>query len=247
MLSNPQEWRNQNSGVKFPFRESAGLESTSGLLLPNGFLCDAQIFISGQQTSAVYLASISIQGTELQGTVNHGSEVVGVFAIDFTSPATADIVAPDGRTCGKVIPGQAVPDVFRSLEAGATTFDPQESEFESSCVVQLPGPALTAIRLAGVPHFGKVCLVEGMGIRLVREARDLFRIDADNTSGDQNCQDSEAILPAPIKTINAVLPGQYGNINIEPGDYPEPQGPADKRQIIRVSSVENGIMVYIIR
>lgn len=238
-------WRNAGETAKFPFREAASLLSQTDRALPDDFLVDAQIFIPAHLGSQPYLQSLRVAGSKILGTVTtEDGTVLGLFdilAADINNGSAA-LVSPAGAARGTLVFGSQAIEAFRALSLGDNLFSLDATGFESSCVFQMPGNILHELVFDG-PASGKVVLVEGEGVELVKTAVNSFRLDAKGSVRPiADCCDDPGVA---IKTINTAVPNEFGNINFNLEPFSEPEKPEDQRQVLRIRPIANGLEFYL--
>lgn len=243
-MGNVLPWRNAGETTNFPFSEAASLISNSQRNLPADFLVDAQIFVPAYLGTTAYLSALRISGSKVLGTISAENGVLGTFE---ASAATindgfATITAASGAARGTVVFGSQATSVFRNLRLGDNSFTIEAAPFESSCTFSMPGNILHEI-VATTAAVGRVALVEGVGVVLVKEGPSQVRLDAVGSAGPlEDCCEDPGVA---IKSINGAVPNQYGNItfNLEP--FSEPSGPEDNRQVLRLRQIANGLEFFL--
>lgn len=241
-MSNVGQWRNQGEVAKFPFRETAGLLTSDNLKLGESFLVDAQIFRPNSTVGTIHLRILTLSGSMLRGSIFAGDDLFATFQIASTelTDGIADLVSPSGISRGLLVLGSRAEEIFSSLKLGDNFFDPEQTEFEGSCVFILPEPVVNELVTGDLTYAGKVALMEGAGVRLVKVSDQELRIDAvgSTAKNEQCCQD----LGEPIRLINAAAPNEFGSIAFDLEPFGEPETSQDKRQILRITPVSNGLL-----
>lgn len=244
-MGNTVQWRNAGEVSRYPFRETAGLLSTSNFQLPEGFLVDAQIFKPASFTGSVYLSQLTVSGNLIRGVITAGLLELAQFSIALADlkGGTIPLTNAAGLSRGVIVLGQQAIEIFSKLKLGTNLFAAAQTEFEASCVCALPLPIVNSISTGSVAHSGKIAMVEGVGIRLEKLSDNALRISAvGSTDGLERCCQE---IGEPIRFINEAAPNQYGTIILSTEPFNEPEEVTDDRQVLRISTVNNGLVFYL--
>ena len=245
-MGNVTQWRNQGELSRFPFRETASLTDSAGVILSDGFLVDAQIFLPSYLATPVYLASLTLTGDVVTGMIaaGDGTQFAG-FTVPFKgiNGAVVPLADPAGPDRGVLVFGKKASSSFLNLLNSTLSFNPDGTEFESSCIVEIP-PILNGLQAGSGLACGKVALCEGAGIRLIKLSGTDIRIDAVGTPEDQaGCCNQTG---TPLSGINGAVPDQYGNLRFGLEPFGVPSGPADIRQALRITPTLNGLQFSLV-
>lgn len=244
-MGNIVQWRAAGEVAKFPFQEEATLKSTLGLQLPESFLVDAQIFFPAGTSSPVHLSSLLVSGAQIRGTIKGGDSVIANFTLRLADlqGGTVSLVSPEGIARGVLILGRAANQVFSALQMGENLFEPEATAFEGGCCFALPKPVVNSILQNERTGAGKVALVEGKGVRLVKLSDSELRLDAVGATDEKERCCPE--VSDPIRQINEARPDSYGGIHFNTEPFGEPLTQTDLRQALRVNVKENGLVFYL--
>lgn len=232
-MSNITEWRSAGASSKYPFAERCRLTSTDGWTIPSDLFVDAQIRLPAS-IEYVELSDLSRAGGGLSGNVVSGGQHIGAFSFTTETLAggVAEILDVFGVSCGFIVAADDAPSSLKDLGRSLASFSTGAAVFESSVLFAYPETVLRSISVSETKLSGRVILVEGPGVKLVREGQ-IIRIDAiGEREGVSNCD--RAPEGVALKTINLVPPNDYGNFTIEPGQYAHPNGPDDLRQTLKI-------------
>lgn len=212
------EWRDEQSGSRYPFSDDSTLISTDNWELPKDLFLDAVIYVIGA-TAPIYLKSIVAESGLITFTV-------GDFADDFTASGAVDPYSSDtsisltdayGRPAGLLVCDAEKITRMRGWPLGIYNYE-QEAEFVASVVIPLPENHLSGFRLPdGSVVTGDVWLFGDNGVVITKQDDDSIRFDL---VGDplfvRNLCGNRATFVTPnfIKTINGVPPDDNGNFAI---------------------------------
>jgi len=235
----PNTVQNQNSGdlQRFPFHE-ANADSP----LPDEFLVDAQVLLPSTLFAPVWIQSLTVSGASVSGVVMAGQNRLGVFKATQQDLAggVSRIVTKGGIDRGLVVFGRGALSVFGHLGLGTTSFDQGQTALEPGCIIPIPPVVLEEILTSAGSMNGKIALVEGNGIRIVKTSDSSIRFDAvGSTTSRQRC--CPPIGPS-LLGINDVVPDQFGGLRLLLEPFAEAETPEDVRQILRIQPGEHEIV-----
>ncbi len=240
-MGNVLSWRNTGETSRFPFREDATLLSTTQRSIPEGFLVDAQVFAPNDLEGVPFLKTVRVVGSKILGAVAINDTIIGSFSIA-SSDVNNGVVAlqsDEGFARGTLVFGALAIDAFQTLKIGDNAFTVESAGFEASCVFRYPSNVVNSITVLGVPYSGKIALVEGDGVAIVKTSQSDLRFDA--TGSPTEIQDCCVDPGESVKSINGAVPNSHGNIQFNVETFSEPETPSDDRQVLRLNSIPNGI------
>ncbi len=228
-MPNFTQWRNISELTAFPFSE--GMSQSL-----NGLLVDARVNLPAGSNGA-YLRRVVAEGNGLSFSVYsiEGAHV-GSGNVQFGESTVVELLNENGIFSGVLVVSQEA----RPIEG---TFTEEEARFETACLVASPFRRVSTVEINGNKIPGKIALVEGSGIKIVKTGDETIRIDAVGSTEDRErcCPD----IPEGIKKINDAVPDQYGNISFTLLPYDEPASSSDLMQILRISPNGNGILFHL--
>lgn len=230
-MSNISQWRAISEQTSFPFTERC-LPELSGLFI------DARIILP-KGSDGSYLKSISINGDIISFDIRSvDGAKIGVAQIAAGIGGTASLIDGNG-----IYRGILVISKDKVIQIIPKSFNPESARFESTCCVASEFKRVSSIAVNKVPYVGKIALVEGDGIKLVKVSDSVLRIDAVGSKeiSDACCKEEVG----PIRGINDAVPDSYGNISFNIQPFTEPDGVADTIQALRISLDKNGIIFYL--
>lgn len=211
---------NKNQYRKFPFKQTAGMRSTSGFVVPDDVIVNCSITsIYGRHN--VYVKQLFYRSQELHitiasinGDTEDSDEILGVFSGRLGEAVTTMPLTPFVRFVSgtlTVYPSTEISNISEVL-----VFNREQTEFEESTVFCYTPPAVTSVQdkrgneLRGVIDFGvltNILKVSDNFLRTVKftsTAPESVFNPADKSSFLSNC-------PTPaIKNINGVEPFPKG-------------------------------------
>lgn len=224
-MPNIAGWKNTAGRTKYPFTEACAEE------LRNGFL-DIHVLTTAESTE-VFLKTLQIEGNLILGAFwgQNTGKIIGNFIFDLSGTRDfCPIMTEDGVRCGIVLFNRD-PSVFSGNTS--RTFSPAESLVHPACVVPLVSRAVRSIQFPRGSVRGKVALIEGDGIFLVKLDPSTVRIDSiGNPSQKEACCGENA---PPLRGINSAIPDQQGNINLDLYPFSEPSSSSDVVQMLRIT------------
>jgi hypothetical protein len=139
-----------------------------------------------------------------------------------------------GAVVGTVVVGERTLRIGPPIASGQMRLDAAQGGVHPSCLVPVTPRVVRSIQLKDGTVFGRVYLVEGDGIRLVKLSADQVRIDAVGGSQKSNecCEDDNVFL----KGINDATPDEQGNIGINLHPHEEPDDPTSMIQMLRMET-----------
>ena len=240
-MPNILQWREQSEGSRYPFSDNAPLNNGT-VEIPAGFLVDAQVVAPQASSGEVYLRKLNLTGTLLTGTLTCDSLDLATFSIAGNLPGGSPIPlgSPGGTACGLLVTGSRWGEILRGLPQGDVVFLPEQTPIAPGCILKFPIDVLTGLEVDSVVFSGKIALLEGTGIVLVKTP-DGVRIDAigSNQLTEECCNETGS----PLRGINAAVADQYGNLGLVLAPFGEPKQPGDLRQVLRINTIANGIQL----
>ena len=212
------EWRDEQSGSRYPFSDASTLISVDGWELPKDLFLDAIVYVIGA-SAPIYLKSILSESGLITFTI-------GDLADDFTASGSIDPYSSDvsialtdtyGRPAGLLVCDEEKITRMRGWPLGIYNYD-QEAEFVASVVIPLPENHLSGFLLPdGSIVTGDVWFFGDNGIVITKDEDEAIRFDlvgdplfVRNLCGNR----STFVTPNFIKTINGILPDDNGNFAI---------------------------------
>lgn len=236
-----KEWRNQNSESAFPF-------IYGDLNLPENLFVDASIAVYG--SPSVWLKNISVKYDSIYGELVTHNSVKFIFFLDKQEilPYTViDIKTASGKKVGKILTGSYFSDFNSKKRSISSSFDDGRVALNPICVFSYSSNQLSSITINNNKTLnGFVSIHEGPGLQ-INGNNNLMIIDAVGKGSEtllpENCCDPNQVI---LKTINGVPPpvGDI-NISIKQDDIGQPSNTLDKRQVIRIDQVSNGIKIQL--
>jgi hypothetical protein len=164
-LRHPQ-WRDGNSGNKYPFDDTATLVNAAGRAIDPDTFIDAAIYPIGGSVG-MYISSVDVRADEI--TIFIGDSVLKSLCYCAFSPAQPAeelrIVDRFGRSAGVLVSKAVNLSVFSAWGAGVHVFLPTQTRFVASCCYPVPADTVIGFRLDdGSVVSGDVLLVGEDGI-----------------------------------------------------------------------------------
>lgn len=223
------EWRNQHSLQEFPFVGSSAY-------FPNGIFVDLAVAAYAAET--VYLDSISIDEAQISGTLktDTGETLSFSEAINDSSDASSEILASDGRSRGRVVFGLLAPSLIRSIGTKSMNFS-VAVPVDPGCFIKLHEKQVASVEINGIKYRGIINFEAGDGVEIGGSGNEVSINATGKIVLDPCCQEYD-----PVKTISGVAP-VMGGIIIKPKDSGQPHATYDNKQLIRITSIANGISI----
>ena len=250
-MSNFTEWRNAGESSKYPFSESSTNVSLSGWTMPEGLFSDCQIRVPfGYEPPE--LSSLSAYNNGIIGTVLSGDIEIGTFFFprESMSGKMVDITNSSGVIVGSIVTGRNGEKEFKSIQNQKETFAKSSLLFESSSVFYYPENVLNSITVNNSTITGRVILVEGEGINIIKESVNSIRIDVVGDRGKQELEISNCnrkTTGIPLKKINTNSPDKYGVYTIQAGEWARPERTNKKRQALKIEPSGNTLIFSIVK
>lgn len=238
------EWRNENSGRKYPFADTATLDA-GGTVIPNDLFLDARLYPIGALPD-IYLASIQIVESTVTLTIaDSQTPNLAQATFDYlTPPELLEFQDQYGRPAGVLVSTAEQLRLLPALFSGLINFQPDQTPFAGSTIVPQPQPGVRGILLDDGSFFSEdVFLIGVKGVVLRKIDSQTIRVDivGDPYAQLKECA-VEGIQTVPfcgLKTINGIRPDPVtGDFKISPGANP----PYAIDNILRVT-FENGDLV----
>lgn len=216
------EYREEQAAPRYPFADTANLQSNDGRSIPPDVFLDASLYPIGSGPR-LFLAAITIATSQITFSLSD---------VTYTTLATAafDPLAPPsllqftdqyGRPAGILVAQPSLLNQFRTWPVGRHTFPLGATEFVASCVIPTPEPGVRGILTeTGDLLTGDVWLVGDRGVVLRRDDDGAIRIDVvgDPLYIRQLCEQVDRFSsPLFVRTINGYPPDKHGNFNLTVG------------------------------
>ena len=234
-----KEWRNQNDEIAFPFNyEMAQID--------NDIFVDASIAIYG--SPIVWLSFLSIKDDSIYGELKTSNLQKLTFSLkgdDIEPYKMIDVVSNGRNAAGKIVIGSYFDKNSKGRKSLSKYFEDMEIVLNPICVFSYSSNQVPSINVNSSKSInGFVNFHEGPGVEV--NGRDsVMVVDSvgKNTSLiSEECCDPDQVI---LKSINGVIPIDDINISIKQKDTGQPSNTLDKRQVIRINQVENGIKIEI--
>lgn len=214
------EWRDEQSGSRYPFTDSSSLTSPEVSIDKDIFL-DAIVYIMGAE-GPIYLRSVTVESGLITITIeDEDSSHSATAEFDpFDSNGNIGIFDQYDRPAGLLVCDSEKLDRFKSWPLGTYSFG-STAEFVASVVVPLPDSKLSGFMLPdGTLMTGEVIFVAEDGVVLTKEDGYL-RVDVvgDPLFKRKQCKNDVVttdlfVTPNFVRTINGMPPDSYGNFVI---------------------------------
>lgn len=242
-MPNIASWRSSFETVSHPFLEGALIGADSQPLFPFGLLVDAQFWIPASIAGPVRLIETRSSGVRLELVFGAGSVVIGIAVVvsGETDNAAAPVIAASGLQVGVAVFGAQAGRAKQKIALGVRTYTDLQLAIEPACVFHFPTNLLHQIEVPDGIARGKVALVEGRGVRFIKESASLVRVDA---LGDPDLAlDCCPYSGEPLRFLNDASPSEAGNIGLNITPFSEPETSDDLRQVIRIKT-ETGKITF---
>lgn len=233
-MSTLSQWRNAGELVAYPFAEGVAP-------ILEHLLVDAQVMIPSDAAGA-YLSALLFEGESIVGSISTlDDRAIGTFSfkLDSLGAKTANIVDSNGIVRGVVVSGGPVDVAISEAREQKRIFLPQESKFETACLIRVAVSKVSSLTIGGKTLRGKVALAEGAGIRMTKIDGSTIQVDAIGAPEPREACCDETTDP--IKGVNEALPDQFGNILFSLLPFGEAENVSDAVQALRISPRANGI------
>jgi hypothetical protein len=212
------EFRDQNEFSRYPFADSATLQSSHALVFENSTFLDAAIYPVGIGDVA-FLSSIDVGATD--ATIYIGDEhtlkvASGEFNL-FNPTSTIRLKDTYGRPAGMLLSDETRLAIFQSWPKGEHVFRKDATAFLASVVVPTPAIGLRGLLTAKDELLtGDIWIVGDDGI-VVRDDDGDIRVDivGDPLFARRLCgPDGTFVQPTFLQTINGIKPDVNGDFKI---------------------------------
>lgn len=216
-----REFREQNLVSKYPFNDSAGLISDSGLMFGSDVLVDAVLHPIGAFASLSLTAIESAAAGVVIWIGNEDEPRLASCALDPRAvPTGGMLIDAYKRQAGYFAFN---PDSTRSLQTwpfGVHAFREGDAEFVASCIVPTPEACVRGfVDAAGTLLTDDVWIIGDGGVQASYEGPYTTRLNAvgDPLFRRRSCLDSGSFTaPTYLKTINGVGPDARGGFLLAP-------------------------------
>lgn len=236
------EFRDELEFTKYPFTDSATLQSTDGQAIEEDTFLDASLYIVGA-TSQLHITSITVAFRAV--VIWFGDRITKNLASasfdPLDPPALLEVVDAYGRPAGVLVSEPIRLARFSVWASGTHTFQVQATEFVASCVIPMPGTGVRGLLDdAGRLFAGDVWLVGDNGVVVREDEACVVRVDivGDPLFVRRIC-DPLALFNTPnfVRTINDCGPDEFGDFKIVPGNHLA----ADT--VLRVNPTDDGLRI----
>ena len=226
------EYRNSLKSVKYPFTDTATLESTDGsLTLPKEVFCDANLYIPGA-VAPLYIQKINITNALKTITVSDYSKKYTATGEIKPLSDSVELFDNRNRSVGILVASSDL-TYFTSVPTGEYEFTYKSTPFVPRCITSLVDTGITSIGTETEALTGDIWWVGKQGI-ILRYVDDAIRVDI---VGEPlfKYEDPNFTPPTFVQTINGVEADKYGDFKITV---------LDPKDILRVENSANGITIY---
>lgn len=237
-MPNVTGWNNTAERTLYPFLDTCADEL-------RGVFLDVHILVA-QDLTGVFLKQIKIEGNVISGVFwgENINKSVGKFSLNFLGDSdSCQILTEDGVGCGVILFNRE----RLSAEAAVLTktFVAPQSLVHPACLIPVSARAIRSIRFPSGVVRGKVALVEGDGISLVKLGESQIRIDSIGSTKllEECCGE----VQSPLLGINSATPDEFGNIALDLYPFSEPASPTDVIQTLRISTSPGTITISLAR
>lgn len=228
-MPNIAEWKSTNRRTSYPFSDDCVDELKQ-------VFSDLHILVPAE-TTGIFLSVLQVAGNIISGSFSSKdtSQPVGSFELDTTSGDNfCKILSSWGSEMGVVVFGDVAQRSEWAAHDRIRTFSKSQSSVHPSCMVPMCAKAVLSLAFQEGSARGKVAMIEGDGILLVKTGENELRIDAvGSTIKNEACCDETFSV---IKGINAAVPDQYGNISLDLRAFTEPDKSSDAIQVLRMKT-----------
>ena len=226
------EYRDSLKSVKYPFTDTATLESTDGnLTLPKEVFCDATLYIPGA-VAPIYVQKITISNAVKTITVSDYSKKYTATGEIKPLADSIELFDSMNRSVGMLVASSNL-TYFTSIPSGEYEFTYKATPFVPRCITQLNDTGITSVGTESTALEGDIWLVGKQGI-ILRYVDDAIRVDI---VGEPlfKFEDENFDPPTFVQTINGLESDEYGNFKITV---------LDPNDILRVENSADCITIY---
>lgn len=235
-MPNIAAWRSSFEAASYPFVEGALRDALNQPIFPPGLLVDAQFVLPAYVTGDVQLTASRNSGIRIELTFSVGTTVIGTATAlsGDINHSTVAVIAPSGLQVGTLVFGAQASRAKQLIPLGLREYTDLQLAIEPGNVFRFPTNVLNQIDTPAGSAFGKTALVEGAGIRLVKESVNLVRVDA--VGDPEKVRDCCPAVGSPLKFINEAYPTPEGELTLNVEAYSEPTDETDPRQVLRIKA-----------
>lgn len=236
------EVRDENEFSRYPFADSASLESDDDQVIPPETFIDAAVYpIGGRER--MYIESIEIRSRLVTINISDpgGATLCSGSFDPLDPPHQIPLVDAYDRAAGVLISEPLRLSIFSSWPVGTHTFSIGATEFVSSVTIPTPEIGVRGIVTeAGDLLTGDIWIVGDNGVVVRKDGDGIIRVDivGDPLFVRRLCEPQDLFTtPRFITTVNDCAPDAHGNFNLTVGDH------AAEDTIIRIIPVDGGLKI----
>jgi hypothetical protein len=230
-----KEWRDQNLDSSFPF-------VYNNSEIDNGIFIDASISVYG--STLVWLSSLSIKNNIINGELLTDKSVKFTFSSlgAANSYMLLNVYNNEDKIIGNIMLGDYFYETNKNKKSFYKKFIDKSLLINPTCLISHSFNQVSSIKFnSGKPIKGFISLHEGPGVEINGSINKLIidSVGKDNSVTLDECCDPNQVI---LKKINGISPSEI-NLYIKQRDIGQPSNTLDKRQVIRVNQVQNGVKI----
>jgi hypothetical protein len=232
-----KEWRDQNSSTSFPFIYNNNE-------INNSYFVDASLSVSG--APIVWLSYLEINSSKISGELTDSGLNKFYFGKNIENDSSGEsinIVNIYDKISGKIVLGNFFNNTKLFNKSFFSRFNDKDILLNPTCIFSYSNKHLNSIQINSKDIVrGFISFQEGPGVEINGQNNiiifDALGKQASNfLQNDCECQ-NENIL----KKLNNVV-SSNPNFSIKQKDIGQPSNTINKRQVIRVNAIDNGIVI----
>lgn len=237
------EFRDEYETTRYPFIDTATLESSSGQPIDHDLFLDASLYPIGSAGGYLYLSKINVKPRLIRITVSDRTRKEKAF-VEFDpllAPETLYVTDEWDRPAGVIVSDSLRLSRFTSWADGDHIFAPDATQFVPSCVIPTPEIGVRGVLTEKGDLFtGDLMIVGQNGVVVRKEGDDIIRVDivGDPLFRRKLCSPVNLFKPPGfVKTINGCPAPESGNFNLTVG------GHINDETILRIRKTDAGLII----
>lgn len=236
------EVRDENDFSRYPFADTASLESDDEQVIPPETFIDAAVYpIGGRER--MFIQSIDIRSRLVTINISdpRGAVLCSGSFDPLDPPHNIPLTDAYDRAAGMLISEPLRLSIFSSWPVGSHPFSLGASEFAASVTIPTPEIGVRGIMTeAGDLLTGDIWIVGDNGVVVRKDGEGIIRVDivGDPLFVRRLCAPQDLFTtPRFITTVNDCPPDALGNYNLTVGNHTSPN------TIIRILPVDGGLKI----
>ena len=238
------EFRDQYEGTRYPFIDTATLQTRGGELeIDQDLFIDATLHPIGSNGGYLYISNVFIAPREITLSIADSTrrEKASVTFDPLFAPSLLRVHDAWERPAGVLVSDALRLSRFSSWPPGDHQFTSDATQFVPSCVIPTPEVGVRGLLTEKGELFTKDVMIIGEnGVVLRQEGDDVIRVDmvGDPLFRRRLCEPIDLFqTPNFIRTINGCVPDADGNFNLTVGDHHHEQ------TIVRIYKGPHGLVI----